>query len=97
MDDYDVPLIACLERPELFQQVQSDMSRFFMLLKGGSGSLRFLFITGITKFNSAGLFSGFNNLVDLSLDPRYGTLLGYSQEEVETYFLDYLNEAGEVL
>lgn len=73
------------------------MSRFFTLLKAQSGSLRFLFITGLTKFNAAGLFSGFNSLVELSLDPSYGTLLGFSQEEVEAYFPDYLNEAGEVL
>jgi len=52
--------------------------------------LRFVLLTGVSKFSKVSLFSGLNNLQDISLDKRYGTLCGYTQEELESVFHNYL-------
>ena len=93
IDEYDAPLTACLNQPKLFNEIRSIMSEFFLTLKSNEGCLRFFFMTGITKFSSTSIFSAFNNLNDISLDTAYGTLLGYTEEELTTYFSDYLSEA----
>lgn len=54
-------------------------------------------MTGITKLENTGIFSSFNNLEDVSLEPAYGTLLGYTEEEIRTYFSPYLDDAARVL
>ena len=54
-------------------------------------------MTGIAKFNQTGIFSELNNFSDLSLDPRYGTFLGYSEDDIRTYFSGYLNRASQRL
>ena len=70
---------------------------FFSTIKGYSGKFRFVFITGVTRYLQAAIFSGFNNLKDISFDTLYGTILGYTQEELEFYFKYYLENAVCVL
>ena len=97
VDEYDAPLTVCLDQPELFAGVRSLMSRFFLTLKANEGCQRFFFMTGITKFSSTSIFSAFNNLQDISLDPFYGELLGYTEEELVSNFEDYLSLAAQTL
>lgn len=97
IDEYDAPLTAHLQDPVLFAKVQKVLARFYAVLKSLSGSLRFLFMTGITKFGQTSIFSAFNNLTDISLDPTYGALVGYTEEELRKYFGPYLKRAAEVL
>ena len=97
IDEYDAPLTACLDNKEFFERVRNYLSRFYGILKANDRVLRFLFITGITKFNKTSIFSELNNLSDVSLSPRFGTLLGYTHEEVETYFDGYLTQSASVL
>ena len=97
VDEYDAPLTACLDQPELFAGVRSLMSQFFLTLKANEGCQRFFFMTGITKFSSTSIFSAFNNLQDISLDPFYGELLGYTEEELVSNFDDYLSLAAQTL
>ncbi len=93
IDEYDAPLTEQLNNPALFNAIRSVMSDFFGRLKSGSGAFRFLFITGITKFRQVSIFSTLNNLTDISLDPEYGELLGYTKEEIEKYFPEHLSNA----
>ena len=98
IDEYDAPLTACLDKPELFEQVRSSLSDFYSVLKSNDAPLRFLFITGITRFSRSSIFSSaLNNINDITLDVEYGTLLGYTEEEVNRYFGDYVNQAAETL
>ena len=97
IDEYDAPLTACLDRPELFKSVRSLMSQFFLTLKATEGCQRFFFMTGITKLSNTSIFSAFNNLQDISLDVRYGTLLGYTEDEIAACFSCYLDRAAEAL
>lgn len=94
IDEYDAPLTNCLDQPNLFKEVRSAMSELFLTLKSNEGCLRFFFMTGITKLSNTSIFSAFNNLEDISLYPKYGTLLGYTEEEIKLYFKDYLSRAA---
>ena len=97
IDEYDAPLTACLDKPDLFEQVRSSLSDFYSRLKKNDSALRFLFITGITKYSKVSIFSEMNNLNDITVDVEYGTLLGYTEEELVRYFGGYIAQAAEVL
>ena len=97
VDEYDAPLTACLDKPQLFEGGRSLMSQFFLTLKANEGCQRFFFMTGITKFSNTSIFSAFNNLQDITLDVQYGTLLGYTEEEIVRCFASYLDRAAQAL
>lgn len=97
IDEYDAPLTVCLSDVELFEAVRMTLAGLYSTIKANDRVLRFFFMTGITKFNKTSIFSELNNLSDLTLEPSCGTLLGYTHEEVEKYFGDYLTRASEVL
>lgn len=97
IDEYDAPLTQCLNKPELFQEIRSVMSEFFSTLKSNDRCQRFFFMTGITKFSNTSIFSAFNNLEDISLIPRYGTLLGYTDSEIRHYFGGHIKNAAQLL
>lgn len=94
IDEYDAPLTACLNDPTTFNFIRKVLSDFYSLLKANDTPIRFLFITGITKFSQAGIFSEFNNLVDISFAPEYGQLLGYSREELKKYFSEFIEQSA---
>lgn len=97
IDEYDAPLTQCLGKPALFEHVRSIMGELFLTLKANEGCLRFFFMTGITKFSNTSIFSAFNNLLDISLNPVFGTLLGYTEEEIIRDFGEYLEDASRCL
>ncbi len=100
IDEYDAPLAACLGADELFEGVSMIMRRFFAVFKSSGGCLRFFFMTGITKLSESGIFSEFNDLTDLtdiSLDPAFGALLGFTEDEVKSCFWNRLEEAAALL
>lgn len=97
IDEYDAPLTAHLDNTELLEGVQQQLSRFYAAVKSHDGCLRFFFMTGITKFSNTSIFSSFNNLLDISLNPIYGTVLGYTEEEIIEYFEPFLVSAERTL
>ena len=97
IDEYDAPLTACMDCQNLFDDVASLLSEFYDRLKKFNPKFRFLFITGICRFQNLGLFSGANNLTDLSMDQAYGTLLGYTEKEIRQYFSPYVERNAEFL
>ena len=80
IDEYDAPLTACLDQPELFEKVRKTLASFYAILKSNDGALRFLFITGITKYSKMSIFSELNNLNYITLYVEYVTLLVYTTE-----------------
>ena len=94
IDEYDSPMTACLHDPKLFTSVRTRLSSFYAAVKANDKCLRFVFMTGIAKFNQTGIFSELNNFTDISLDPLYGSLLGYTDEDIERYFSGYLQRAA---
>jgi len=70
------------------------MKEFFGILKANEAIsiVEFLFITGVSKFSQVSIFSDLNTLTDLSMSEEYATLLGYTQEELDLYFADWINK-----
>lgn len=97
IDEYDAPHTECLSDRDLFNKVRKFFTRFYATVKANDACLRFMFMTGIAKFNQSGIFSELNNLADISLDPMYGALLGYTEDDIHRYFSGYLQRAADTL
>ncbi len=94
VDEYDKPIIDYLEESKIEQgEINRSILRdFYSVLKNADEFLEFVFITGISKFSKISIFSHLNNLRDITLHPKFTTLVGYTQNEIELYFDDYLKE-----
>jgi len=90
VDEYDKPFLDFYNKPPMAQEVRDIMRSYYSQLKANEPHIRFLFMTGISKFSKAGIFSTLNNLYDLSLDKKFGTLLGYTEKELVDYFGEYI-------
>ncbi len=86
VDEYDKPILDVLENPELATANRDYLRGFYGIIKGSAEHIRFVFVTGVSMFSKVSLFSGLNNLKDISLDPRYGTLCGYTDADLDTVF-----------
>ena len=88
IDEYDKPLIDYLDKENLPTALahQKILKSFYSIVKDNDAHIRFLLITGVSKFSKVGVFSDLNNLRDISLAPAYSTLAGITQQELETYF-----------
>ena len=101
VDEYDKPMIDHLgrgeERLNIAKANRDILKNFFGVLKGISVSsrLRFVFLTGISRFSKVSIFSELNNLDDISMNDRYAELLGYTQEELETCFYDEIDQLAD--
>jgi hypothetical protein len=90
IDEYDKPILDHIsDIPEALRQ-RNLLKSFYDILKSVDAHLRAIFITGVSKFAKTSIFSGINNLNDISLKPEAAKLLGYTHEEIEHYFKDYL-------
>ena len=90
IDEYDYPINHTLDNPELCEAVRVQLSEFYQTLKDTEHLLRFLMITGISKFSKLSLFSGLNNITDLTMDDAYAAMFGYTEEELTTYFSEHM-------
>jgi hypothetical protein len=99
IDEYDKPIIDFLEKHETDQaKINREVLReFYGVLKNSDSFLEIVFITGISKFAKVSLFSHLNNLTDITLTERFAALTGYTQEELEFYFDDYLQSCEQKL
>ena len=79
IDEYDAPMLDSNAKPELQEQIRSIMRDFF---SPNEGLLRFVFLTGITKFSQLSIFSELNNIKNYSLDDRYATICGFTEQEL---------------
>lgn len=86
IDEYDKPLLETIyQESEIHEDIQILMRSFYGCLKSSSAYLRFVFITGITKFTHINIFSGLNNLTDISLQPWSNAICGISESEMQQY------------
>ena len=92
IDEYDKPILDNLENPQIALQNRDFLRSFYVMLKANDAYIKFAFLTGISKFSKSNIFSGLNNLTDISLKPRYATVCGYTQNDLETSFLPYLKD-----
>ena len=86
VDEYDKPLIGTMDNFDVHEDIRSTLRGFYGILKSLDACLRFVFLTGITKFSKISLFSDLNQPKDLSLDGRYAGVCGVTQKELESCF-----------
>ena len=91
VDEYDKPILDALKKPEVARANREFLRGFYGIIKGSARHIRFVFVTGISMFSKVSLFSGLNNLWDISLDPRYATLCGYTDEDLDRVFASELH------
>lgn len=90
IDEYDKPIMDQILDREKIIQLREGLKSFYSLLKGRDRLIRFVLLTGVSKFSQVSLFSGLNNLEDITIKAQYSSLCGYTQIELEQYFVDYL-------
>ena len=86
IDEYDAPMLDVLHDDERMAEVRKLMQEFYAPLKACDADLRFVFITGITKFSQLGIFSVINNIVNVSMLPEFSAICGITEEELHTVF-----------
>ncbi|MFN3957826.1 MAG: AAA family ATPase [Tepidimonas ignava] len=86
VDEYDKPILDNLEAPEVARAMREGLRNLYSVIKGRDADVRFAMLTGVSKFSKVSIFSGLNNLNDITLDDRYGTLCGYTEEDLDTVF-----------
>ncbi|NCA89958.1 MAG: hypothetical protein EOM92_13890, partial [Gammaproteobacteria bacterium] len=90
VDEYDKPILDNIDRPEAAADIREGLKNLYSVLKAEDANLRFVFMTGVTKFSMASLFSDLNHLHNITLSPRHATICGYTQHDLETTFAAHL-------
>jgi len=90
IDEYDKPILDNIENPELAKEIREGLKNFYSVIKDCDRYLKFVFITGISKFSKVSLFSVLNNLEDITLDQDCATICGYTHDELSLTFADRL-------
>lgn len=91
VDEYDKPILDNISDLNTASDIRDALVDFYSVIKGSDAYLRFAFLTGVSKFTKTSLFSGLNNLVDISLDKEFGDICGYTQADLDTSFTPYLS------
>ena len=89
IDEFDYPLLDSLKN-DIYDEINVRIDSFYGVLKPSLDSIRFCFITGVTRFPQVSIFSKLNNLIDISSSPEYAALCGYTDEELDSYFAPYM-------
>lgn len=97
LDEYDSPIMRLMYDREQLEQMRSMLREFYQVLKKEGAYLRFVFITGVTKFSQLSIFSELNNLRQISMDDEYSGLCGITQEELDTVLRPCIDEYAENL
>ena len=91
VDEYDKPILDALAEPEIARANRNFLRSLYGVIKDCDADIRFCFLTGVSKFSKAGLFSGLNNLRDITLSPAYATICGYTDDDLDTVFAPELD------
>ncbi len=86
IDEYDKPMLQAIGNDALQTEYRNTLKAFYGALKSCDRYIRFAFLTGVTKFGKVSVFSDLNNLIDISLDQRYATICGMTEEEIHANF-----------
>ena len=92
IDEYDSPVGHCLDDVAKAEAVRDRLSTVYSQMKNRTGDIRFLFMTGVSKFTKMSVFSCLNNIVDITMDEEYATMFGYTEEELGANFEEHLRE-----
>ena len=91
VDEYDKPILDALEVPEVARANRDYLRGLYSVVKDCDAHVRFSFLTGVSKFSKVSLFSGLNNLTDITLDPHHSAICGYTEADLDTVFAPELH------
>ncbi len=96
VDEYDKPMIQYVESGDIAMAngIRNVFKNFYSIIKGSDAHLRFVFITGVSKFSKVSIFSDLNNLRDITLSSQFADLLGYTEVELKQYFTPYIKDVS---
>ena len=86
VDEYDKPILDRIESPEIARQLREALKDLYSVMKDSDAHIKFVFLTGVSKFSKVSLFSGLNNLTDITLDSAYSDICGYTDLDIDTVF-----------
>ncbi|WP_083633723.1 ATP-binding protein [Rhodoferax antarcticus] len=86
IDEYDKPILDNIDHSGVAAELRDGLKNLYSVLKGSDEHLKFVFLTGVSKFSKVSLFSGLNNLTDITLEERYSALCGYTDADVDMVF-----------
>ncbi len=86
VDEYDKPILDALEKPDVARANRDFLRGLYGSIKFCDADIRFTLLAGVSKFSKVNLFSGLNNLVDITLDPRYSAICGYTEADLDAVF-----------
>ena len=86
IDEYDKPILDNITEPQQARAMRDGLRNFYSVIKDSDAHIRFAFLTGVSKFSKVSLFSGLNNLRDITVSPVYSALCGYTEADVDTVF-----------
>jgi Predicted AAA-ATPase. len=92
IDEYDKPILDVIEDIEKARRNRDMLKKFFEILKPSDPYLKLVFLTGVSRFSKVSIFSGLNQLNDITIDPSFATVCGYTQSELESVFEDRLKD-----
>lgn len=90
IDEYDKPILDNIENLNVAAEVRETLKSFYSVLKSQDAYIQFSFMTGVSKFSKVSLFSGLNQIQDITLDRRYSTICGYAEKDLQTEFDQHL-------
>ena len=96
IDEYDKPILDNMGNEELSDVFRNQLQGFYSVMKAKDGIIQFGFLTGVSKIGKLSVFSGLNNLKDISMDARYTDICGISEKDLKKYFKESIRELAEV-
>ncbi|MBM3202713.1 ATP-binding protein [Candidatus Woesearchaeota archaeon] len=91
VDEYDKPILDNIDNPSVAAEMHEGLKNLYSVFKQQDANLHFVFMTGVTKFSRVSLFSGMNQLTDITLSREFSTLCGYTQQDLEHAFAEHLH------
>ncbi|MDR0911145.1 MAG: ATP-binding protein [Methanobrevibacter sp.] len=92
VDEYDFPIIDNMNNLDVADKNRETLSEFYQILKTSGKYIHFIFLTGVSKFVKTSIFSKLNNLTDLTINPDYSAICGYTEDDLEEHFSYYIEE-----
>ncbi|MDP3423422.1 MAG: AAA family ATPase, partial [Burkholderiaceae bacterium] len=86
VDEYDKPMLDAITEPALARELRDGLRDLYSIIKDSDAHIRFAMLTGVSKFSKVSLFSGLNNLKDITIDERYSAICGYTDADLDTVF-----------
>ncbi|MBK1671899.1 hypothetical protein CKO35_01030 [Ectothiorhodospira shaposhnikovii] len=86
VDEYDKPILDNLSRPAVAMEIRDGLRNLYSMIKDSDAHIRFTMLTGVSRFSKVSLFSGLNNLEDITVNARYSAICGYTESDLDTVF-----------